>query len=106
MLDMQKNESSKNKKKRIKIKKISTRDYLFFGGEDMNTLEKLQYCKNNGLSITFIAKEVGLSPATLTKWLRGEKGITHKNEKLTELTLQNIVKRLYENVGDFNDRNL
>ena len=53
----------------------------------MNTLEKLQYCKNNGLSITFIAKEVGLSPATLTKWLRGEKGITHKNEKLTELTL-------------------
>ena len=70
----------------------------------MNTLEKLQYCKNNGLSITFIAKEVGLSTATLTKWLRGEKGITHKNEKLTELTLQNIVKRLYENVGDFNDR--
>ena len=72
----------------------------------MNTLEKLQYCKNNGLSITFIANEVGLSPATLTKWLRGEKGITHKNEKLTKLTLQNIVKRLYENVGDFNDRNL
>ena len=80
--------------------------YLFFGGEHMNTLEKLQYCKNNGLSITFIAKEVGLSPATLTKWLRGEKGITHKNEKLIELALQNIVKRLYENVGDFNDRNL
>ncbi len=72
----------------------------------MNTAEKLQYCKNNGLSITFIAKEAGLSPATLTKWLRGEKGITHKNEKLIELTLQNIVKRLYENVGDFNDRNL
>ena len=72
----------------------------------MNTLEKLQYCKNNGLSVTFIAKEVGLSPATLTKWIRGKKGITHKNEKLIELALQNIVKRLYKNVGYYNDGNL
>ena len=80
--------------------------YLFFRGEKMDNHEKIQYCKNNGLSVTFIAKEVGLSPATLTKWIRGEKGITHKNEKLIELALQNIVKRLYKNVGDFNDRHL
>ena len=72
----------------------------------MNTLEKLQYCKNNGLSITFIANEINLSPATLTKWLRGEKGITHKNENLIEFALQNIVQRLYDNIGGCNDRDL
>ena len=44
----------------------------------MNTLEKLQYYKNNGLSVTFIAKEVGLSPATLTKWIRGKRALRIK----------------------------
>ena len=37
------------------------------------------------------------------KWLRGEKGITRKNEKLT---LRKIATELYDNVGDYNDGNL
>ena len=72
----------------------------------MTTLEKLQYCKENGFSLTYIAQKVELAPATLTKWLRGEKGITRKNEKLIELTLRKIATELYNNVGDYNDGNL
>lgn len=72
----------------------------------MTTLEKLQYCKDNGFSLTYIARKVELAPATITKWLRGEKGITRKNEKLIELTLRKIATELYNNVGDYNDGNL
>ena len=68
----------------------------------MTTLEKLQFCKNHGLSITYIASVIELNPATLTKWLRGEKGITKRNEKIVELTLQQIAKEIWENVGDNN----
>ena len=56
----------------------------------MTVKEKLQFFADNGMSITFIAKQMGVSPSTLTKWLRNEKGITHKNEALVLSTLQNI----------------
>lgn len=72
----------------------------------MSTLEKLIYCKNHGISITYIAKQLDLAPATLTKWIRGEKGITSRNEKLIEQTLHQLAKELWDNIGDFNDRNL
>lgn len=72
----------------------------------MSTLEKLIYCKEHGISITYIAKCLELAPATLTKWIRGEKGITARNEKLIEQTLQQLAKELWINVGESNDRNL
>lgn len=72
----------------------------------MTTLEKLQFCKEHGISITYIANITELNPATLTKWLRGEKGITKRNEKIIELTLQKIAKEIWENIGDSNDRDL
>ena len=75
-------------------------------GVAMNTLEKLIYCKEHGISITYIAKRLDLAPATLTKWIRGEKGITNRNEKFIEETLQQLAKELWENVGECNDRNL
>lgn len=56
----------------------------------MTVKEKLQFFADNGMSITFIAEKMGVSPSTLTKWLRNEKGITHKNEALVFSTLQNI----------------
>ena len=56
----------------------------------MTVKEKLQFFADNGMSITFIAKQMGVSPSTLTKWLHNEKGITHKNEALVLSTLQNI----------------
>ena len=70
----------------------------------MTTLEKLQYCKNHGISVTYIANQLELSPATLTKWLRGEKGITKRNEKAIELTLQKLAQDIWVNVGENNDR--
>lgn len=70
----------------------------------MTTLEKLQYCKNHGISMTYIANQLELSPATLTKWLRGEKGITKRNEKAIELTLQKLAQDIWANVGENNDR--
>lgn len=56
----------------------------------MNIKEKLQFFSDNGMSISFIARKIGISPSTLNKWLRGEKGITHKNEKLVFSILQKI----------------
>ena len=72
----------------------------------MNTFNKLQYCKEHGISMTYIANLLELNPATLTKWLRGEKGITHKNEQAIELTLQKLAQNIWENVGEKSDRNL
>lgn len=59
----------------------------------MTVKEKLQFFADNGMSITFIAKQMGVSPSTLTKWLHNEKGITHKNEDILNTTLQNITKK-------------
>ena len=75
-------------------------------GWTMNTLEKLIYCKEHGISISYIANRLELAPATLTKWIRGEKGITNRNERLIEQTLRQFAQELWENVGDNNDRNL
>lgn len=72
----------------------------------MTTQEKLIFCKEHGIAISYIAGLLELNPATLTKWLRGEKGITKRNEKAIELTLQNLAKEIWENVGDNNGWNL
>lgn len=72
----------------------------------MNITDKLLFCKEHGISLTYIANQVNLAPATITKWIRGEKGITAKNEKNIELALQKLAKEIWENIGDCNDRNL
>ena len=66
----------------------------------MNTLEKLFFCKEHGVSISYIAKQADLVPATLTKWMRGEKGITPKNERIIEEALHQLAKELWNNIGD------
>lgn len=58
----------------------------------MTIKEKLQYFSNNGMSISYIAKKMDVNPSTLSKWLKGEKGITHKNEELVYETLLIISK--------------
>lgn len=57
----------------------------------MTVKEKLQYFSDNGMSVSFIARKIGVEVSTLGKWLRGEKGITHKNEEKVLLTLKEIV---------------
>lgn len=58
----------------------------------MTVKEKLNFFHSHGISITYIAKQMNIETSTLSKWLRGEKGITHKNEELLNLTLQNLAK--------------
>lgn len=72
----------------------------------MTTLEKLQFCKEHGISINYIAELTELNAATLTKWLRGQKGITKKNERHVELTIQKLAKEIWLNVGDNHDGNI
>lgn len=62
----------------------------------MTIKEKLQSCVDNGIPISFIARKMNVDPSTLSKWLRGEKGITHKNEDLVLFTLQEIIKKYNE----------
>ena len=56
----------------------------------MTVKEKLQYFSDNGMSVSFIARKMGVEVSTLSKWLRGEKGITHKNEEKVLLALKEI----------------
>ena len=72
----------------------------------MTTKEKLVFCKEHGISISYIASRIEVVPATLTKWIRDEKGLSKKNEKIIEITLQQIAKEIWQNVGEENDRNL
>lgn len=65
----------------------------------MTIKEKLSFCVEHGMAIKYIAKRMGVDPSTLSKWLRGQKGITHKNEDLLELTLKDIVNEMQETLG-------
>lgn len=58
----------------------------------MSTKEKLQFFIDNGMSISYIAEKMGVNYSTLSKWLKGQKNISRKNEELVFITLQNIVE--------------
>lgn len=58
----------------------------------MNIKEKLQFFIDNGMSISYIAECMGVNYSTLSKWLKGQKNISRKNEELVSITLQNIVE--------------
>jgi transcriptional regulator with XRE-family HTH domain len=72
----------------------------------MTTQEKLIFCKEHGISRSYIAERARVVPATITRWIRGEKGISKKNEEDIELTLHKIAQEIWEGIGDFNDGNL
>lgn len=72
----------------------------------MNTLNKLIFCKDHGISMSYIAARAEVAPATITRWIRNEKGISHKNERDIELTLQKLAQEIWEGIGENNDRNL
>lgn len=60
----------------------------------MTVKEKLIFFVHHGIAIKYIAERMGVNPSTLSKWLSGAKGITHKNEDKLNLTLQQIAKEL------------
>jgi len=73
----------------------------------MNTFEKLQFCKNHGITIVAIANHAEVVPSTLTQWLKGEKGLTSKNEMRVERAMRELIQTLYDNIGGIqNDRDL
>lgn len=72
----------------------------------MNTKEKLIFCKEHGISLSYIASKAKIVPATLTKWIRNEKGISKKNLLTIEEVLQSFANEIYQVIGDNNDRNL
>lgn len=65
----------------------------------MDVKEHLRFFAEHGMSITYIANRMNVSPSTLTKWLNGQKGITHKHEGEVFLTLKLILEELQENLG-------
>ena len=65
----------------------------------MSVKEKLLFCVEHGMAIKYIAERMDVDPSTLSKWLRDQKGITHKNENLLELTLKEIVNEMQDALG-------
>lgn len=60
----------------------------------MTIKEQLKFFSEHGVSVTYIAKRMGISAPTLTKWLNNQKGITHKNEELLYSTLKLMAQEL------------
>ena len=72
----------------------------------MTTLEKLKFCKEHGVSISYIASRANVVPATLTRWMRGEKGMSKKNEENIAIILLQIAHEIWEGLSDYDDGNL
>lgn len=66
----------------------------------MMVKEKLQFFSDNGMSVSYIARRMNVDASTLTKWLRGEKGITHKNEARVLETLKEITNIFCQKVEE------
>lgn len=66
----------------------------------MNIKEKLQFFIDNGMSISYIAERMGVNYSTLSKWLKGQKNISRKNEELVLITLQNIVENFQQELEE------
>jgi len=62
--------------------------------KNISVKEKLDFFVQHGMAIKYIAERMDVDPSTLSKWLSGAKGITHKNEDKLNLTLQQIAKEL------------
>lgn len=73
----------------------------------MTLQEKIIALKNHGISLSYLAEQTEIVPATLTKWIRNEKGLSKKNKEHLELTLQRFLKEIQVIiVGDNDDWNL
>ena len=61
----------------------------------MNVKEKLIFFSEHGISMSYLARRIGIDPSTLTKWIKEQKGITHKNENKIDETLRQFAEELY-----------
>lgn len=65
----------------------------------MTVKEKLLFFVAHGIAIKYVAERMHVNPSTLSKWLSGNKGITHKNEEKLNTTLQEIAKEFATLMG-------
>lgn len=61
----------------------------------MTVKEKLIFFSEHGISMSYLARRIGIDPSTLTKWIKEQKGITHKNENKIGETLRQLAEELY-----------
>ena len=61
----------------------------------MTVKEKLIFFSEHGISMSYLARRMKIDPSTLTKWVKEQKGITHKNENKIEETLRQLAEELY-----------
>lgn len=69
--------------------------YSMRGENKMTVKEKLIFFSEHGFSMSYLARRMGIDPSTLTKWIKEQKGITHKNENKIEETLRQLAEELY-----------
>lgn len=62
----------------------------------MKIKEQLQFFVDNGMSLSYIAKSMGVDLTTLSKWLHGQKGLSSKNEEKLYYTLRNIAAQFQQ----------
>ena len=72
----------------------------------MTTLEKLIFCKQHGIAMSYVASRAEVAPATITRWINGDKGISRKNERDIDLALLQLAKEIWQTIGEDYDRNL
>lgn len=69
----------------------------------MTTREKVLYLKENGITITHIAKITKCAPQTLNNWIKGERTISARLEEDLEQAIETIVKKIGKVRGIEND---
>lgn len=62
----------------------------------MTSKEKLQFFIDNGISLSYIARQMNVNITTLSKWLNNLKGLSKNNEQKLLLVLQTIVKNFQQ----------
>lgn len=65
----------------------------------MTVKEKLIFFSEHGVSMSYIARRIGIDSSTLTKWIKEQKGITHKNENKIDEVLRQLAEELYNISG-------
>ncbi len=80
---------------------------IYYMEEIMNTLEKLIFCKEHGITIKYIADMADVVPSTLSQWVKGEKGISSKTKLRVDKAINALVQTLYNNIEvNIDDRDL
>lgn len=68
------------------------------GGDYMDLRQECQKAIDCGMSMRFLARKIGHDHSTLSKWLRGERGISKEIQNKLILALQDL-KKQWDNIN-------